>query len=169
MTALNIVPECYVDTKLAEILSENKIKIYHQKGHGNVANKMQFGLKDQFALGIIDEDTIKVRKAKYFTAFKVIKIENALILQKHNKLNHYLIIIKPAIEKWLLANAKESEVVPNNLGNQLEDLMNFTKKKNIHKNPDFYIFIKELIRKKSPGIITFKLWIEKFLARQDIN
>jgi hypothetical protein len=166
MTALNIVPECYVDTKLAEILIESSTKLNQQKGHGNVANKMQFDLKNQFALGIIDEDTIKVRKARYFSEFKLIKIENNLALQKHPELDHYLIIIKPAIEKWLLENAKASDVIPNNLGNQLEDLMNFTKQKDIHKNPDFYVFIKELIRKQAPGIITLKIWIRRFLTKE---
>src|SRR5256885_10891836 len=126
MTALNIVPECYVDTKLAEILAESSTKFNHQKGHGNVANKMQFALKNRVALGVIDEDTIKVRKAKYFSEFKEIRTENNLILQKHSRRKHYLIIIKPAIEKWLLENAKVSEVVPSGLGDQLEDLMNFT-------------------------------------------
>lgn len=166
MTALNIVPECYVDTKLAEILAESSTKFNHQKGHGNVANKMQFDVKNQFALGIIDEDTIKVRKAKYFSEFKNIKTENSLTLQKHNELNHYLIIINPAIEKWLLENAKISGVIPDNLGNELEDLKSFTKKKAIYKNQGFYVFVKKLIRNQAPGIITLKLWIEQFLANE---
>ncbi|HXL57850.1 MAG TPA: hypothetical protein VN958_16425, partial [Chitinophagaceae bacterium] len=63
MTELNIVPECEVDTRLVQILADITKRPNHQKGNGNVANKMLFDLKNQLALGIIDEDTIKVRKA----------------------------------------------------------------------------------------------------------
>ncbi|MCW3109598.1 MAG: hypothetical protein JWQ09_4104, partial [Segetibacter sp.] len=83
MTELNIVPECEVDTRLVQILADITKRPNHQKGHGNVANKIQFDLKDQSALGITDEDTIKIRKAKYFTEFKLIKKENFLTLEKH--------------------------------------------------------------------------------------
>jgi hypothetical protein len=169
MTELNIVPECEVDTRLVQILADITKRPNHQKGHGNIANKMQFDLKDQPALGIIDEDTIKVRKAKYFSEFKLIKTENALVLQKHYQLNHYLIIISPAIEKWLLENAQASGVIPENLGHQLSDLTNFTKKKNIHNNQDFYVFIKKMVRQEAAGIITLKTWIKKFLAKEEFG
>ena len=36
MTTLNIVPECYVDTKIVEILGQIK-KCNHQSGYGGVA------------------------------------------------------------------------------------------------------------------------------------
>jgi len=169
MTELNIVPECEVDTRLVQILADITKRPNHQKGNGNVANKMLFDLKNQLALGIIDEDTIKVRKAKYFTEFKLIKTENFLTLQKHYQIDHYLIIIKPAIEKWLLKDAEVSGVTPENLGHQLSDLKNFTKKKAIHKNQDFYVFIKKLIRQQAPGIISLKTWIEKFMTNEDLT
>ena len=168
MTALNIVPECYVDTRLAEILTQSSKKFNHQKGHGNVANKMLFDLQNEFALGIIDNDSIKVRKAKYFSNFVSIKNENNLILEKHPYQKHYLIIIDPVIEKWLLNNANAVNVAPKNLGVQLQDLINFTKQKNIYENNDFTVFIKELIKQQAPGIITLKTWLEKFLLREDL-
>ncbi|MEP6466225.1 MAG: hypothetical protein ABJB05_07950 [Parafilimonas sp.] len=168
MTALNIVPECYVDTRLAEILAQSSKQIFHQKGHGQVANKMLFKLKDQFALGIIDKDTIKVRKSRYFSEFNDIRKENSLILQKHFKLSHYLIIIDPAIEKWLLQNAEVSNIAPDNLGNNLKDLLSFTKRQHIHRNIYFTEFIIKLINNHAPGIITLKTWIEKFLANDEL-
>lgn len=164
MTELNIVPECEVDTRVVQILANFPKRPNHQKGHGNVASKMQFDLKDEPALGIIDEDTVKVRKAKYFSEFKLIKTENNLTLQKHNQLRHYLIIIKPAIEKWLLENAELSGIAPENLGHQLEDLRNYTKRRAIHNNQDFYNFIKKLIREQASGVVTLKTWLEKFMA-----
>ena len=171
MTALNIVPECYVDTKLAEILVQSSKKFNHQKGHGQVANKMQFALNNQYALGIIDQDTVKVRKAAYFSNFITIKQEHDLLLQKHPHQKHYLIIINPAIEKWLLNNAVVTNTFPADfsLGNQLQDLIDFTKTKNIDKNLNFIYFVKELLRKEAPGITLLKNWLEKFLSGKDLE
>lgn len=169
MTELNIVPECEVDTRIVQILADISKRPNHQKGHGNVASKMQFDLKNYQALGIIDEDTIKVRKAKYFSEFKSIKTENGLTLKKHEERNHYLIVIMPAIEKWLLQNAELVNIIPENLGYELSDLKNFTKKKSIHKNQDFYVFIKKLIRQQAPGIILLKTWLEKFIANEELK
>jgi hypothetical protein len=41
MQALNIVPECYADTKVAEILGQRSGRYNHQHGHGNVAKTMR--------------------------------------------------------------------------------------------------------------------------------
>jgi hypothetical protein len=58
MTTLNIVPECYVDTKIVEILGQIK-KCNHQHGCGDVANELKHRLQNIPALGIIDEDKNK--------------------------------------------------------------------------------------------------------------
>lgn len=164
MQALNIVPECYADTKVAEILGQRSGRYNHQHGHGNVAKTMRVALKDKYALGIIDEDTIKVRKAQYFSGFADIKIENNLVLKKHSELQQYLILICPAIEKWLIENAVAVNLLPATFGlpNQLKDFSHISKATNIDKNIAFYRFIKELIKKDAPGIITLQRWIEAF-------
>ena len=59
MTELNIIPECYVDTKVAEITGRAKRTYNHQHGCGNVANKLK-ELLNEIAIGIIDEDAKKV-------------------------------------------------------------------------------------------------------------
>ena len=52
----HIVPECYIDTNLAEYLLDSH-GINHQKGCNAVAKKMmESKLKDQFSIGIIDND-----------------------------------------------------------------------------------------------------------------
>lgn len=80
-----------------------------------------------------------------------------------------MIIIHPAIEKWLLKNAEDAAITPLNLGNQLDDLKSFTKRKSIHNNQHFYVFIKQLIQHQPPGITTLKKWIEKFLAGENLE
>lgn len=164
MTALNIVPECYADTKVAEILGEISGKCNHQHGHGNVANAMRFTLKDKYALGIIDEDTIKVRKARYFSEFIDIRTENNLVLKKHNERQHYLILVCPAIERWLTQNSHAVNVLPATFGlpSELKDFSHISKAVNIDNNTGFYRFIKELVENDAPGIMTLKRWIKAF-------
>lgn len=52
----HIVPECYIDTIIAENLL-NSAGVNHQKGCNAVAKKMmETSLKDQFSIGIVDND-----------------------------------------------------------------------------------------------------------------
>jgi hypothetical protein len=161
MIKLNIVPECYVDTKVAEIVGKNQYN--HQHGRGNVANLLKNKLKDKPALGIIDEDKNKGPLPKYFWEFKTIKEENSLLLKK-NERNHFLIIFCPEIENWLLNNANIVKINPDNfdLSGDLNEFKQITKAPNIDTNLDFYRFIKELIKSKAPGFITLQKWIDAF-------
>jgi hypothetical protein len=163
MTTLNIVPECFVDTKIAEILGQVK-KCNHQSGCGGVANVLKNKLQDKFSMGIIDEDKNKGPHAKYFSEFKLIIEKNNLILKKHNSKEQYLILICPEVEEWLLADSKKVKINPADYGlkNQLADFVKKTKNRNIDKNEGFYRFIKALLREESPSITTLKQWIELF-------
>ncbi|HLG38858.1 MAG TPA: hypothetical protein VI461_04280, partial [Chitinophagaceae bacterium] len=165
MIKLNIVPECYVDTKVAEIAGRHEYN--HQHGRGNVANLLKNKLKDKPALGIIDEDKNKGPLPKYFSEFKVIKEENGLLL-KYNERNHYLIIFCPEIEKWLLDNANVVTVNPANfnLPTDLTEFKRITKAPNIDTNLHFYRFIKALLKNKAPGLITFQKWIDAFTKNE---
>ncbi len=163
MTELSIIPECFVDTKVAQILGQAK-KYNHQHGCGDVANQLRNKLKDKPALGIIDEDKNKGPVAKYFLEFKQITEETGLILKKHPQKAHYLIMICPDIERWLLLNANSSNINPVDfdLPENLHGFKQITKTQNIDRNIGFYRFIKELLRKESPGVVTLKNWIEAF-------
>ena len=164
MTELSIVPECYVDTKIAEIISQAKRKYNHQHGCGDVANQLKNKLKDLPALGIIDEDKNKGPVAKYFTEFELLLEENGLILKKHIQRQHYLILICPEIENWLLNNAADINIGPLNfsLPAQLAGLKKLTKSQDIDKNLGFYQFIKELMKNEAPGIMTLSNWLDSF-------
>lgn len=164
MTELSIVPECYVDTKVAEIVGQAKRGYNHQHGCGDVAKTLSTNLKNMTALGIIDEDKNKGPQAKYFSHFVTVKEENNLILKKHNEKDQYLILICPEIEKWLLSDADaiginmEDFELPKNLSG----LKEITKTQDIDKNIDFYRFIKALIREEAPSITTLKNWLDLF-------
>jgi len=164
MTVLNILPECHVDTKVAEIITNASEKFNHQHGCGQIANHLKNRLKDHIALGIIDEDKNKGPLPKYFLEFVELKSENGLILKRHSFRKQYLILVCPEIEKWLLLNAKSVNVNLSDYGlpENLNGFKQITKSQDIDKNIQFYQFIKILISKNSSGIITLKNWIVAF-------
>lgn len=164
MTVLNILPECFVDTKVAEIITYASEKYNHQHGCGQIASQLKNRLKNNIALGIIDEDKNKGPVAKYFLEFEQIKSENELILKKHKSREQYLILICPEVEEWLLrnANAVGVQLSSHNLPDKLKGFKQITKTQDIDKNIEFYQFIKSLLNKKAAGIITLKNWIDAF-------
>ena len=170
MAELNIVPECYVDTRIAEIVGQAKIKYNHQHGFGDVSNEMEHSLENEMALGIIDEDKNKGATSKYFLEFDLIAQGHNLILKKHKTIKHYLILVCPEVEKWLLEDAKKMGIDPSNveydLPNELKGLIKISKIKDIDRNEGFKKFIKMLLREQAPSITTLKKWIELFKTDQ---
>jgi hypothetical protein len=164
MAMLNILPECYVDTKVAEIVAGSSEKYNHQHGCGQIAYQMKNRFRDIIALGIIDEDKNKGPVAKYFLEFDEIISENGLILKKHRERKQYLIMICPEIEQWLLMNATSVNVNLSdfNLPSHLKEFKKTTKTQNIDSNLGFYQFIKHLLKKNSPGIMTLQSWVNAF-------
>ena len=171
MTELNIVPECYVDTKIAKIISQAKRRYNHQHGCGDVANEMQNNrLKEQVALGIVDEDKYKGPAPKYFAEFNLVIKENNLILKKHHTRKHYLILICPEVEKWLLEDAQKSGInctdPEYNLPDKLKGFVQISKIKDIDRNEGFKKFIKTLMKAQAPSLTTLQRWITLFKIDQ---
>jgi hypothetical protein len=163
MIELNIVPECDVDTMVAEIVGQARKGYNHKHGKDNVANELK-KLKDKVILGIVDEDKGKGVTPNYFTEFETITVLHNLILKKHKGRKQYLILICPEIEKWLLTDSVFAGIDPSEFGlpNQLHEFKMITKTRKIHKNIGFHRFIKALIRANAPSITALKTWIELF-------
>ncbi len=64
----NVIPECYIDTNLIEFLLNAKVN--HQHSCNNVIKALN-DKKDEFAIGIIDNDK---RKVAYINDCKEINI-----------------------------------------------------------------------------------------------
>lgn len=103
----HIVPECYIDTNLAEYLL-NSHGVNHQKGCNAVAKKMmESNLKDQFSIGIIDNDK---RQHSYVSEFTEIAHTQHITLLKHKSRPHYFIRISPAMDQFILDCAADQGV-----------------------------------------------------------
>lgn len=104
---LCVIPECYVDTNLVETLVP-PIKGYnHQKGCGTVAKVMKEHFADGFALGIIDKDK---KELEYLKEFDRVLAKGNIEIYKHNKRNHFIIRIVPAMERFVLHNINEAGI-----------------------------------------------------------
>lgn len=122
---LNIIPECYVDTNLVSYLLDG-IGVNHQKGCNNVARIMQKNLKNDFAVGIMDDDKLKNDYIKQFTCLAA---STHLELFCHSERPHYIIIVKKAVEDFILSVAQECDfdLTSVQLAKDLEGLKRFTK------------------------------------------
>jgi hypothetical protein len=105
---LNVIPECYIDTKLIKVLCPPTIRYNHQKGCSNVMKLMQTKLKNDFALGIINEDKRVMLYAEEFELLS--EVEGLIKLLKHPKRNHFIIYISPAMEKWLIEVSRREQL-----------------------------------------------------------
>jgi len=157
-----LVSECFAETEMIKILLDLK-KVNHKHGKSNVANTLRTNLRNNKAIGIVDEDRNKGNQPKYFSEFTRILISHdCLLIKQHHTLEHYLIIIQPEIEYWLLNAARESNIDPLdfNLPYDLR-IRDITKSNTLHTNNDFRNFIKKLISEKSSSLLTLKNFIQQ--------
>ena len=134
----NILPECYVDTNLIQYLMRGTVN--HQHSCNKVVGNMKSKLLDCFAIGIIDRDKIEVG---YLADCDKIVSTNHLAIWKHRRLPHFLVTVKPAIERFLLDCAKEQKINPAdfNLPHQLRAFIKQTKKITSNTDPNIRNFI----------------------------
>jgi hypothetical protein len=101
-----IIPECYIDTNLVETLVCLG-GCNHQKGCNQVAKVMQEKFADRFAVGIIDADK---RKPSYLNEFREVASSDHLQVLRHHKLPHFIILVHPAADGFILSCAEAAEV-----------------------------------------------------------
>lgn len=122
----NVLPECYIDTKLIKILVPPRRAYNHQKGTA-VLKTMIEKLAGEFALGVVDED---VEDRAYAQEFDVIyELPDCLRLLKHPGRHHYLIFICPAAERWIIDSADKAGIslTTYNLPHDFKELRKLTK------------------------------------------
>lgn len=127
-----IIPECYVDTNLVETLVCND-GCNHHKGCNNVAKVMQTKFAQRFAIGIIDADK---RRPGYLAEFVALASSAHLTLYRHLKRKHYIILVSPAVDTFILACAGSAGVKMEDFGLPSK-LMDFTEQaKKVMSNKD---------------------------------
>lgn len=144
-----IIPECYIDTGLIEILVPTKVGYNHQKGCSNVVREMKASnfLKDGFALGIVDKDKKQLDYLAECTT--VDEIAGWLILWKHKEKHHYFIQICPEVEEWIrnIADELQIRMAEFDLPSDLVNFCKLSKKVTASDNARFVGLFKEIKRK----------------------
>ena len=172
----HIVPECYIDTMLVQTLVPPKknSRYNHQHGCFDVSNEMElYGLKDKFAVGIIDNDK---KKAKYLKGFiEIDNIENALKLYKHQSRHQYFIELNPAIEVWILKVCEQEAIdifVEFGLPNNLKALKQITKPQTSSKDKRFIDLFLRFKMSGNRSVSKLIGWLQKLKEKNyqiDIN
>jgi len=134
---------------------------FHQpnyaNGIGDTLNKIEKHFKNKFAIGVVDDDW---RKPNLFLQYERLLIaENSLELRQKPNSRHFLIVVYPAIEDWILENASLCEM--SNTGfDDRESIMRVTKDEvEIIRNSKFRQFMHKLHQADAPGFVTMGKWI----------
>ena len=167
-----LIPECYVDTCLAEVvLQAGKKHVNHQKGNGTVAGKMQGWFKDAFCVGVIDEDR---KPLDYLKEFELKISQGNLKLWRHHSQHHYLIQLCPVIETWIMdeCSVREISLTDYGLPTELRSLLKVTKSIGAEADERFVQLFKEMLRRKCESVTRLKSWIEhlkQYKYEADVN
>ncbi len=164
MPAVSFIPECYVDTNLVETLLAVD-GCNHQKGCNTVVKLMQTKYTDRFAVGVIDNDK---RRVDYVNEFTEIAHTKSLSLLKHKEKHHYLIMLTPAMDGFILRCAEELSVSMEEYGfpAELKNFTSVTKQVRTKKDPRFKNLFALLANSSEMKIL--KRWL-KYLYKEEYN
>ncbi len=158
---LLILPECFIDTTLAETLSFPKRGYKHIKGCNKVLLEMN-KKPNNAALGIIDDDKCV---PALFNSFELLKKHNEnLAIYKHNEKSHYIVKISKAAEDFILKNAKKCGIsmADYNLPDKLPDLIKQTKNITVKNDPNLKRLFSILKQNENSDFHKLGQWIELF-------
>ena len=156
MAELYIIPECFIDTNCIETLVPTPQGYNHQKGCNTVVKTMQEKLKDSFAIGIVDKDK---KQVKYVEEFDEVAHSESLYLYKHLSRPHFLIMIYPAMDSFILKFASET-----NFTIDLKSFTKRTKQVTSKEDPTFKKLLNAI--KKAKEITILKSWIKYLKLKQ---
>lgn len=161
---LQVLPECYCDTLLIQLLIQ-RIPNHQTDGIGEVIRVLEEHFKTRKAIGVVDNDKdLKKHKASFYSQFVFQKKENDVTLKKHPDRENYLMMLTPALEKFILKAANECGIPANEIPFTEKRLRQLTKSMEAGKNQELKQFLNRIIQKKSPGTETLKNWIVEILG-----
>ncbi len=158
----NVVPECFADTVLVEMLG---FTFPNHASSSNVSQVFKI-VKENFAsgkiVGIIDSDRGKSEKIMkrdvVLKKFNLIEEQNGI--KKYTLDNQTILIICPAFEGWVFENADSKSIDPAKHGfHTPEYFRKVCKDVNAKKNQPLKQFLNTLKQKKAPGFEQLKTWI----------
>jgi hypothetical protein len=157
-----VIPECFADTVLVEILGFSFPNHSPLNNVSNVLNTIRKTHPSEKVVGIIDSDRGKSEKLlkKALDGFTFVEDKNNI--KKFIRENHTILIISPAFEGWIFSNAAMKDIDPADHG--FKDVKYFgkvCKSVNAGANQKLKQFLNTLKQKQAPGFAQLKSWICK--------
>ncbi len=151
-----VVPECYADTLLVEMLGFKRPNHALNSNISHVLKTVNQSRPNQKVVGIIDSD--RGRSEKMLDSFKLIQERHGI--KKYIRGNHTVLVICPVLESWIYENADKKEINPANYGfSKLKEFKNECKRQDVKHNERVKNFLGLLKQKKAPGFVQLKTWI----------
>ncbi|MBL7826611.1 MAG: hypothetical protein JNJ57_08280 [Saprospiraceae bacterium] len=163
----NVIPECYADTLLVNLIGIQKPNHTVNSNLGAVLKTVSSKKPGARVVGIIDSD--KGKSERLLKNFEFIAEEYGI--KKYQSSEKTILILCPAFEKWVYHVAKHEDVgiLPEKFGFDTEKM--FRKAcKNIEakNNQNLRQFFNALKQKQAPGLLKLQEWIIEGAGITDI-
>ena len=143
-----ILPECYADTLLVEMLGFERPN--HKLGIGSALSTLDQKFKNRAAVAVIDNDKVK---PKSFDQFQLTDEQHGIQIWTKPETRHAVLVVCPAFEDWVFENAEQVGVVPEKYGFRSRKFFRETcKRQDVAGNPNVKQFLNTLKQKNSPGL-----------------
>lgn len=159
---IRIIPECYVDTALMEVLGFGITN--HKLNNSEVIKTLDNkGYNNTIGIGVIDRDKNQPKRLK--DEYKVIKrVDDLELYQKRDNSNRF-IIVHPVIEKWIDSEAQKYQINRNNYGlpQDFKAFKDMTKDINISKKVGIKNYLSTIQNQQNSGFQKLKSLIIELL------
>jgi hypothetical protein len=154
MSEIQFIPECNADTALLLALGIPDSYINKADNNSKIAKSMisQSRHYHKRLIGLTDLD--KKNIPSYFGQFEEIRSGHDIFYKKKSDCQHFLIFLKPAVEKWLLKAASKVDISISDFGFQsdVKVLKNETTHIKIRDDKNFRNFILAIKNAESPAM-----------------
>ncbi len=152
MHKLQLVPECYAETAMVKELFLDFVYINHAYGIGKVCSILKKeDVRDYINIGFVDNDK---HLPPYLDSYEELGRANNVVFKKHPHTNDYIIMVNPAIEKFLLSQLNEIEKSPSDydLPDDFKEFKHKLKTQSIQNHSGFKRMLTDLKNSRPDGI-----------------
>lgn len=110
--------ECTRDVNFVRALGVQRAKIVHAGGKGEVIKRIDRWLRKypgSPVAGLVDEDP-GTKPPAGFNSYRQHRSEPGYAVYEHNQHQAQLVVLRPRLEEWLYARAKECGLEPSSFG-----------------------------------------------------
>lgn len=157
-----VLPECEGDTTLVNFLLDQNTN--HQKSIFKVEKSLMNCSSKKLRIGVVDNDK---REQSYFSHFEVQREAHDLIMKHYPNTRQYLIVLNPALEKWLIHCTKHLNKINPKFERftEFNSLRRLTKRQAVQQDKAFKQFLNTLWQQEVKPIITLREWLEELLNK----